>query len=179
MMKPMTDEQRRLAEANHDLVGAFLRENKLPEEQFYDVVIFGYLCAVQQYCENPNLKKRYNFTTVAWKKMTRELTDHYKYLLKAKRSGITVSLHESICEGSDLCWEDVLHDDGDILKDLQMELILHELAARLPKREMRIIRRKINGDKMHDIAKAEKMTFRDINTLLAGTYDTVIEVLLG
>jgi len=179
MMKPMTAEQRKLAEANHDLVGAFLRENKLPEEQFYDVVIFGYLCAVQQYCENPNLKKKYTLATLAWKKMKRELVHYYNYLGSDKRSYHTVSLHESICEGSDLCWEDVLHDDGDILKDLQMELILHELAARLPKREMRIIRRKINGDKMHDIAKAEKLTFRDINTLLAGTYDTVIEVLLG
>ena len=179
MMKPMTDEQRRLAEANHDLVGAFLRENKLPEEQFYDVVIFGYLCAVQQYCENPNLKKKYSLATLAWKKMKRELVHYYNYLGSDKRSYHTVSLHESICEGSDLCWEDVLHDDGDILKDLQMELILHELAARLPKREMRIIRRKINGDKMHDIAKAERLTFRDINTLLANTYDTVIEVLLG
>ena len=179
MMKPMTAEQRKLAEANHDLVGAFLRENKLPEEQFYDVVIFGYLCAVQQYCENPNLKKKYSLATLAWKKMKRELVHYYNYLGSDKRSYHTVSLYESICEGSDLCWEDVLHDDGDILKDLQMELILHELAARLPKREMRIIRRKINGDKMHDIAKAEKLTFRDINTLLAGTYDTVIEVLLG
>jgi len=175
----MTAEQRKLAEANHDLVGAFLRENKLPEEQFYDVVIFGYLCAVQQYCENPNLKKKYSLATLAWKKMKRELVHYYNYLGSDKRSYHTVSLHESICEGSDLCWEDVLHDDGDILKDLQMDLILHELAARLPKREMRIIRRKINGDKMHDIAKAEKLTFRDINTLLAGTYDTVIEVLLG
>lgn len=179
MMKPMTAEQRKLAEANHDLVGAFLRENKLPEEQFYDVVIFGYLCAVQQYCENPNLKKKYSLATLAWKKMKRELVHYYNYLGSDKRSYHTVSLHESICEGSDLCWEDVLHDDGDILKDLQVDLILHELAARLPKREMRIIRRKINGDKMHDIAKAEKLTFRDINTLLAGTYDTVIEVLLG
>ena len=179
MMRPMTDEQRRLAEANHDLVGAFLRENKLPEEQFYDVVIFGYLCAVQEYCEKQALQKRYRFTTVAWRKMNCELKNYFEYLNKDKRSYHTVSLHESICEGSDLCWEDVLHDDGDILKDLQMELILHELAARLPKREMRIIRRKINGDKMHDIAKAEKLTFRDINTLLAGTYDTVIEVLLG
>lgn len=179
MMKPLTDEQRKLAEANHDLVGAFLRENKLPEEQFYDVVIFGYLCAVQQYCDNPNLKKKYSLATLAWKKMKRELVHYYNYLGSDKRSYHTVSLHESICEGSDLCWEDVLHDDGDILKDLQMELILHELAARLPKREMRIIRRKINGDKMHDIAKAERLTFRDINTLLAGTYDTVIEVLLG
>lgn len=179
MMNPMTAEQRKLAEANHDLVGAFLRENKLPEEQFYDVVIFGYLCAVQQYCENPNLKKKYSLATLAWKKMKRELVHYYNYLGSNKRAYHTVSLHESICEGSDLCWEDVLHDDGDILKDLQMELILHELAARLPKREMRIIRRKINGDKMHDIAKAEKLTFRDINTLLAGTYDTVIEVLLG
>lgn len=179
MIKPMTDEQRRLAEANHDLVGAFLRENKLSEEQFYDVVIFGYLCAVQDYCCNPVLQ-RYSFTTLAWKRMRRELANHRKYLESKRNSyGVTVSLQEQICEGSDLCWEDVLHDDGDILKDLQMELILHELAARLPKREMRIIRRKINGDKMHDIAKAEKLTFRDINTLLAGTYDTVIEVLLG
>lgn len=178
MMKPMTDEQRRLAEANHELVHAFLRENKLSEEQFYDVVIFGYLCAVQQYCEKPQLRK-YSLATLAWKKMKRELIRYYKYLASDKRAHSTVSLHEHISDGSDLRWEDVLYEDFDPFKELQMELILHDLALRLPKEKMRIIRRKLNGEKMHDIAKEEKMTFRDINLLLASTYDTVIEVLLG
>ena len=53
-MKPLTAEQSQIAELNHDLVFEFLNEYNLPESQYYDVVIFGYLCAVQEYCENHN-----------------------------------------------------------------------------------------------------------------------------
>ena len=59
-MKPLTGEQKHLAELNHDLVYKFLNENNLPESEYYDVVIFGYLCAAQEYCEKPKLKK-YSF----------------------------------------------------------------------------------------------------------------------
>lgn len=178
MMKPMTDEQRQLAEENHDLVRAFLKENSLSESQYYDVVIFGYLRAVQEYCEKPALQ-RYSFGTVAWRKMACELKDYRRYLASQKHAYITVSLQDSVSEGSDMRWEDVLCDRNDVFDQLYMDLILHDLAKRLPKREMRIICRKINGDTMHDIAKAERLTFRDINSLLDGTYQTVIEVLFG
>ena len=40
-MKTLTDEQRKFAEENHDLVYTFLNENRLPTVQYYDVVIFG------------------------------------------------------------------------------------------------------------------------------------------
>lgn len=43
-MKPLTAEQSQIAELNHDLVFEFLNEYNLPESQYYDVVIFGYLC---------------------------------------------------------------------------------------------------------------------------------------
>lgn len=178
MLHSMNDEQRQMAEINHNLVYAFLEENKLPESQFYDVVIFGYLCAVQEYCENPHLQK-YKFGTVAWKKMNRELIKHYKYLSTTKRSHHTVSFNEAVSDGSDLCWEDVLCDKSEIFDQLKTELILHELAKKLPRREMRIIGMKLRGDKMHDIAKAEHMTFRDINSLLTGSYDTVVNVIWG
>ena len=55
-MKPLTAEQSQIAELNHDLVFEFLNEYNLPESQYYDVVIFGYLCAVQEYCEKPELQ---------------------------------------------------------------------------------------------------------------------------
>ncbi len=178
MLHSMNDEQRKLAAENHSLVYAFLEENKLPESQFYDVVIFGYLCAVQEYCENPKLRN-YKFGTVAWKRMRRELYNHNKYLASQKKAYHTVSLHDTISDGSDLCWEDVLSAKGDVFDQLATDLILHELAKKLPRREMRIIGMKLRGDKMHDIAKSEHLTFSDINRLLNGIYPTVIEVVLG
>lgn len=56
-MKALTDEQRKFAEENHDLMYAFLKENGLESSQYYDIVVFGYLCAVQEYCEKPKLQK--------------------------------------------------------------------------------------------------------------------------
>ena len=40
---PLTKEQQTFATAHHNLVYKFLNENRLPEDEFYDVVIFGYL----------------------------------------------------------------------------------------------------------------------------------------
>ena len=39
---PLTKEQQTFATAHHNLVYKFLNENRLPEDEFYDVVIFGY-----------------------------------------------------------------------------------------------------------------------------------------
>lgn len=39
---PLTKEQQTFATAHHSLVYKFLNENRLPEDEFYDVVIFGY-----------------------------------------------------------------------------------------------------------------------------------------
>lgn len=175
MMKTLTDEQRKFAEQNHDLVYKFLNENGLSESMYYDVVIFGYLCAVQEYCENQDLHK-YKFATVAWKKMMCELKDHYKYLSKDICSHDNVHLE-------DIRWDrslaDVIGQQDELMKQLESELLLHALATKLPEREMRIIQMKVDGMKMHDIAKAEHITFHDIKRLLTGSYETVVQILLG
>ena len=49
-LRPFTKEEQQFAEENHDLVYAFLNEKKLSEDEYYDVVVFGYLQAVQFYC---------------------------------------------------------------------------------------------------------------------------------
>lgn len=177
-MNPLTDEQRLLAEQNHNLVYSFLKEHNLSESQYYDIVIFGYLCAVQDYCENDNLKK-YSFSTIAWKNMKRELSHHTNYLKAKKNAYETVSIFEPISQGSDKQWKDVLESNDDPFEKLKMELILHDLAAKLPHREMRIIRMKLHGDKMHDIAKSEGLTFREINQILNTSYNTIVSVVWG
>ena len=52
---PLNDTQRIFAEKNHNLVYKFLHEKNLPASEYYDIVIFGYLRAVQRYLTDPNL----------------------------------------------------------------------------------------------------------------------------
>ena len=59
------------------------------------------------------------------------------------------------------------------------ELLMHELAKNLPPRTMRIVKMKVRGDKMHDIAKAERLTFQEINRLLDNIYPTVRKIFYG
>ena len=158
-MKPLTVEQRRLAELNHALVFKFLNENNLPETEFYDIVIFGYLCAVQEYCENPLLHK-YSFTTVAWRKMKQELFRHRQYLDRKKRDYPTISFSDIVGYA-----EEISGNESMLLEDISYNLLLHALAAKITQKQMRIIRMKLDGYRMHDIAKAERMTFRDINKI--------------
>ena len=52
-LRPMTQEERDFAEQHHNMVIDYLRYRRLPMDDFYDIVIFGYLSAVQQYFRNP------------------------------------------------------------------------------------------------------------------------------
>ena len=111
--------------------------------------------------------------------MRSSLSNYYKYLSRPKRNAPVVSFNELIDNEDGLYWEDVISRQDELLRRLETELCLHALAAKLPHREMRIIRMKVRGDRMHDIAKQERMTFRQINQALENCYPAVISVLWG
>ena len=46
---PLTPEQRVFAEKNHNLLLQFLRKRELSIQDYYDVVVFGYLKGVRAY----------------------------------------------------------------------------------------------------------------------------------
>lgn len=178
MIKPLNDEEQRFAAKNHGLVFSFRWEKGLPVNEYYDIVVFGFLKAVQVYCSRKK-KSRYQFSTIAWKWMESELSRHQKYLSCPKRSASVVSFDDVIDNMHGLCWGDVISVSDSMILELETELLLHALSAELPAREMRIIRMKVSGKWMYEIAKAEHLTFHAINELLVGTYPTVIRVLWG
>jgi RNA polymerase sigma-70 factor (ECF subfamily) len=90
-MTPLTDEQRDFAEENYGLVFSFMLERDLIEDDFFDIIIFGYLMAVQRYLERPDLRK-YPFGTVAGKHMRRELNHYFTSRYFAKRNAEVFSL---------------------------------------------------------------------------------------
>ena len=61
---PLTKEQQEFAAEHHGLVYKFLNDNHLPEDEFYDVVIFPYLKAVQDYFSDEDNLVRKNLWSI-------------------------------------------------------------------------------------------------------------------
>jgi RNA polymerase sigma-70 factor (ECF subfamily) len=93
--RALTDAEKRFAEENINLVHKYLRGRKLPEEDFYDVVIFGYLEAIKQYMEREDLHK-YAFSTIAYRYMARSINRYYIAMnaKKAKPAESVISLDQ-------------------------------------------------------------------------------------
>ena len=68
----LTEEQRGFAADNHEVLMKFLEDKKLPFDEFYDVVVFGYLYAVKLYDESDEQNKS-EFEFVAREHMQNEL----------------------------------------------------------------------------------------------------------
>lgn len=54
----LTPKESAIAAENHYLINQFLEANNLPEDDYYDVVVFGYLKAVRNFSKNKNLSLR-------------------------------------------------------------------------------------------------------------------------
>lgn len=171
---PLNEEQRRFATENHNLVYAFLNEKGLSEDEYYDVVIFGYLQAVMEYTVKHGITK-YTFSTVAWRRMSSRLANHFRDLTAAKRKAQTVSLHAPADDGG-FTWEEKLAVNDDLLSQLESELLLHDLAQRLPRQQMSVLRMRADGYGVREIARVERMTMRMVRSLIDDAYTVVVGV---
>ena len=139
---PLTEQQKDFAAANHGLVHAFLNAYGLNEDEFYDVVIFGYLRAVRRYFTEANLKK-YKFGTIAWNCMRVDLLNHYGLPL-----------------------EHSLPSRNDLMEQLEAKLLLHDLAGQISRQQLDMVYLKSNGYGVREIARSHKTSMKHVQKLL-------------
>lgn len=157
----MTYLQRQFAEEHQDTVFRFLSHKNLSAEDYYDIVIFGYLQAVQEYDENPALA-RFQFNTIAWTKMSDCLGKHFSYENKPKRKAHTVSIHTYTSGG--LTLDEILPDRR---RDLQAQtadrLFTMEVLSCLTESERQMVHLKADGLTCREIAEIFSTTVHTIN----------------
>lgn len=146
-LRPMTQEERDFAEQRHDLVIDFLRYRRLPMDEFYDVVIFGYLSAVQQYFRNP--PAGVEFEAMAFRAMRDAVLRDGEYHARVKRCGITVGLDDV---------ENALADPRqDTERRVEGKALLEQVVSMATPKETRIINLLIDGFALHEAARFLKM----------------------
>lgn len=146
-LHPMTQEEREFAEQRHDLVIDFLRFKRLPMSDFYDVVIFGYLSAVQQYFRNPPFGV--TFKAMAFRAMKDSILRESEYHSRAKRCGVNVSLDDA---GSKLT-----DPSQDTVRQVEGKALLKQAVSVATTKESRIIDLLIDGFALHEAARFLKM----------------------
>lgn len=83
-LEKLSANERRFAEENHNLIYSFLHQHGYSIEDFYSIVVFGYLKAVQTY-HRTNIRENYSFACIAYSSMKTEIKDHFKAESRQKR----------------------------------------------------------------------------------------------
>ena len=146
-LRPMTQEERDFAEQHHDLVIDYLRCKRLPMDDFYDVVIFGYLSAVQQYFRAPPIGV--TFEAMAVRAMKDSILRNREYHARAKRSGVTMSLDDA---GSTF-----MEPRQDTERQVEGKALLEQVVSVATPKEARIINLLMDGFVLREAARLLKI----------------------
>lgn len=175
--EPLTPEQRLFAAEHHGLVYKFLNENHLSSDEFYDIVIFGYLRAVSRYFNEPELQQ-YSFATIAWRRMSAYLSDYRRKERRPKHNADVISLYVRPGE-SNLSLEETIASPNPYMRQLEERLLLHDLAKRVSRQQMNIVHLKSCGYDDRDIARSQNTTMKHIQELLEEVRATLLEICYG
>lgn len=146
--KPLTYEQQQFAAEHHDVINAFLRAFRLPESEYYDVVVFGYLNAVRKYTEIPDLRE-YSFKTIAFWSMRTSLTNESR---KAARRIQAMSLDAEDEDGLTLYGVVAAPDPEPEETGGQFTAQYIDLLKALTKRQLNVLTLKASGFTATEIA---------------------------
>lgn len=123
---PLTEEQKQIAEQHIDVVDKFMRSKRL-DEDYWDVVIFGYLNAIRNYCERRELRDQYDFNAIACVSMKSALYADWR---KFHYYVAVLSLDAPIDGYENLMWKDcVIASYDEDFTEPDVEAILSLLEA--------------------------------------------------
>ena len=92
---PLTEAESEFAAEHHAIIYEYLNKVRLPENDFYDIVVFGYLRAVRKYLARPELQQ-YKFSTIAYRAMSCDVHHSREYWMRKKRRALVESLDEEL-----------------------------------------------------------------------------------
>lgn len=84
-LQPLSDMEKRMSEEHHGLVYSFLHRHGYSIEEFYSIVIVGFLKGIQIYNRREDLNRKYQLAFICEQYMRAEMSDHFKMLNAQKR----------------------------------------------------------------------------------------------
>lgn len=168
------EENRKLAEENHNLIYWFLKQYHLDPEEYYDIVALGYCYAAATY--NPEKSK---FSTYAHVAMHHKVAMHRRSQSAQKNTAILYSLEFSVSEDETLSLKDMLSERDNDIETFDTLHTIKQYAEKLSSRDKEIFFRKINGAGQQEIAKKVGFSQANVSRILKRINNELKEELYG
>ena len=129
-MEALNSKERKFAEENHGLIYSFLNYYRLTEAEHYDICAIAYLQAVKEWHRKPELRDKYKFSTIAFKKMESAKIKKY-HADRLRDSYILFSLNDLNAEGNEYLGQ--IADQRDAIREIEdqqnIEDLLNEVTS--------------------------------------------------
>ena len=142
-IETLTEQESAFAAENHSLMFRFLSRKGLPEEEYYDVVAFGYLNGVKKYFRREELRKQYSFTTLAWHAMNSCFANYQRSKARLKNRATVLCIHEPY--HSALALEELISDARDYAEETLEAMRVREMLESFEQTEREIVRLLMQG----------------------------------
>lgn len=157
---PLTDDQVRFCEDNHNLVFSFLHKRNYSVDEFYTVVILDYIRACQIYLERKDLQEKTPFPVVAHMNMKRAISNHFVNENRKcrKAEGKIISIEQLLySDVGDSSVREIPVDGIDVLdgivRDEEDKKLMDNIRSLLTIRQSEILQAVLEGYKEREIYK--------------------------
>lgn len=161
----LTEDQRRFAAENHDLIYRFLHWKGWAVGEYYDIAALGYLSAVWRYHTVPGLRQ-YAFSTVAWRSMDQSITSFHR--AESRRQ-----------ETERRYMETVWSAPPDPMEEMEARLFLHDLAAISSPEQYEIAALRAQGCSIAETACSLGIDARRTRKLLRELYRVYLQLYMN
>lgn len=156
------------------MVLSYLHGKHLNLAEYYDIVIFGYLKAVQEY--TTKMECRVSFQIMAHRKMKDALIKHWQYLDRPMRRGISYSLDAEMVSlnGVGVPFHQYLENPkADTCLTVISLCNCHELLMKMTMEEQKLLKMKYEGYSEIEIAKKCGKKKKEVREYLSKIADLI------
>lgn len=161
-MEALSSKEREFAAENHGLIYSFLNYYRLTEAEHYDICAIAYLQAVKEWHRKPELRDKYKFSTIAFKKMESAKIKKY-HADRLRDAYIIFSLNDLNAEGNEYLGQ--LADQRDVIREIEAKQnikdLLSEVMPALTERQRKHLVRMAEGETPIEIMRGGGTSITD------------------
>mgnify|MGYP003278939660 FL=1 len=170
----LSDVERRFASEHHQLIYGFLNKHALAEDEYYGVAALGFLRAVHNYLTKAELK-RFSFSTIAYRAMSQSISQYRRSLKRQVGFADALSLDTGGIDGRPFA-TGLSAAERAAYTELEEDLLLHALITKLPPGHSEVVRLRLLGYGIHEIAQRQAVSDKTMRKLLRQIREVFLEV---
>jgi len=161
----LTEDQRRFAAENHNLIYSYLHEQGRAVDDYYDIAALGFLSAVRRYLTSPELRQ-YAFSTIAWRSMKQSITSFHR--AEARR------------EAAERRYQETAHTAApDPMAELEARLVFHDLVSTASRSQYEMMTLRSQGYSIAETARSLGIEPRRVRRLLRELYRVYLKLYMN